>query len=220
MASLLEIHKGANRNKATEGEIVCIEPLTAPKQLLAILAFIKARQSFACVPIENAKLYGTMPNPIKSAPSTYKNQPGRIEDYVTGRSSVSEKERKEWWDEVMDIFNGHLDQAKLSPHYTEGNLSRALAKESGYTSDSNLVFRKREAPQASPLSPVEQKQAYKSVQAGGEPPLFGFRKPAPERPRGKHRKNKTESLSLPNAQKYFIGKSKFYGFEEINLFTM
>ncbi|XP_020717697.1 uncharacterized protein LOC101453047 isoform X5 [Ceratitis capitata] len=132
---------------------------------------------------QDDKLYGTMPNPIKSAQNTYKNQPGRIEDYVTGRSSVSEKERKEWWDEVMDIFNGHLDQAKLSPHYTEGNLSRALAKETGYTSDSNLVFRKRDVPQASPLSPVEQKQAYKSVQAGGEPPLFGFRKPAPERPR-------------------------------------
>lgn len=36
-----------------------------------------------------------MPNPIKSEQNTYKNQPGRIEDYVTGRSSVSEKERKE-----------------------------------------------------------------------------------------------------------------------------
>ncbi|XP_067630942.1 uncharacterized protein CAP isoform X3 [Eurosta solidaginis] len=118
------------------------------------------------------RFYGTMPNPIKSAQNTYKNQPGRIEDYVTGRSSLSEKERKE-----------HLDQAKLSPHYTEGNLSRALAKDSGYTSDSNLVFRKREIPKASPLSPVEQKQAYKSVQAGGEPPLYGFRKPAPERPK-------------------------------------
>ncbi|XP_069964331.1 uncharacterized protein CAP isoform X15 [Bactrocera oleae] len=132
---------------------------------------------------QDDKLYGTMPNPIKSEQNTYKNQPGRIEDYVTGRSSVSEKERKEWWDEVMDIFNGHLEQTKLSPHYTEGNLSRALAKESGYASDSNLVFRKRDVPQASPLSPVEQKQAYKSVQAGGEPPLFGFRKPAPERPK-------------------------------------
>ncbi|XP_069964318.1 uncharacterized protein CAP isoform X3 [Bactrocera oleae] len=121
---------------------------------------------------QDDKLYGTMPNPIKSEQNTYKNQPGRIEDYVTGRSSVSEKERKE-----------HLEQTKLSPHYTEGNLSRALAKESGYASDSNLVFRKRDVPQASPLSPVEQKQAYKSVQAGGEPPLFGFRKPAPERPK-------------------------------------
>ncbi|KAH8272859.1 hypothetical protein KR018_005766 [Drosophila ironensis] len=118
------------------------------------------------------RLYGTMPNPIKSAQNSYKNQPGRIEDYTTGNSSVSEKEKKE-----------NLEQSKLSPLYTEGNLSRALAKESGYTSDSNLVFRKKELPISSPLSPVEQKQAYKSLQAGGEPPLLGFRKPAPEKPR-------------------------------------
>ncbi|XP_043662614.1 sorbin and SH3 domain-containing protein 1 isoform X21 [Drosophila teissieri] len=132
---------------------------------------------------QDEKLYGTMPHPIKSAQSSYKNQPGRIENYTTGHSSVSEKEKKEWWDEVMDIFNGNLEQSKLSPLYTEGNLSRALAKESGYTSDSNLVFRKKEVPVSSPLSPVEQKQAYKSLQAGGEPPLLGFRKPAPEKPR-------------------------------------
>ncbi|KRJ98609.1 uncharacterized protein Dyak_GE19353, isoform E [Drosophila yakuba] len=121
---------------------------------------------------QDEKLYGTMPNPIKSAQSSYKNQPGRIENYTTGHSSVSEKEKKE-----------SLEQSKLSPLYTEGNLSRALAKESGYTSDSNLVFRKKEVPVSSPLSPVEQKQAYKSLQAGGEPPLLGFRKPAPEKPR-------------------------------------
>lgn len=59
-----------------------------------------------------------------------------------------------------------------------------MAKESGYTSDSNLVFRRKELPPSSPLSPVEQKQAYKTVQAGGEPPLFGFRKPAPEKSKG------------------------------------
>ncbi|XP_064542297.1 sorbin and SH3 domain-containing protein 1 homolog isoform X5 [Drosophila montana] len=132
---------------------------------------------------QDDKLYGTMPNPIKAAQNSYKNQPGRIENYTTGHSSVSEKEKKEWWDEVMDIFNGNLEQSKLSPLYTEGNLSRALAKESGYTSDSNLVFRKKELPVSSPLSPVEQRQAYKSLQAGGEPPLLGFRKPAPEKPK-------------------------------------
>ncbi|XP_075169673.1 cbl-associated protein isoform X18 [Haematobia irritans] len=131
----------------------------------------------------NDKIYGTLPNPVKAGLSTYKNQPGRIEDYVTGHSSISEKETKEWWDEVMDIFNVQLDQAKLSSRYTEGNLSRALAKESGYTSDSNLILHKKELPPNSPLSPVEQKQAYKHVQAGGEPPLFGFRKPAPEKSR-------------------------------------
>uniref|UniRef100_T1PNP5 SH3 domain protein n=1 Tax=Musca domestica TaxID=7370 RepID=T1PNP5_MUSDO len=118
----------------------------------------------------NDKLYGTLPNPVKSEQNTYKNQPGRIEDYVTGHSSISEKETKK-----------QLDQAKLSSRYTEGNLSRALAKESGYTSDSNLILHKKEIPPNSPLSPQEQKQAYKYVQAGGEPPLFGFRKAAPEK---------------------------------------
>lgn len=41
------------------------------------------------------RLYGTLPNPVKSGQNSYKNQPGRIEDYVTGHSSVSEKEKKE-----------------------------------------------------------------------------------------------------------------------------
>lgn len=36
-----------------------------------------------------------MPNPIKCGSGIYKNQPGRIENYVPGHSSVSEKERKE-----------------------------------------------------------------------------------------------------------------------------
>lgn len=34
------------------------------------------------------------------------------------------------------------------------------------------------------LSPIEQKQAYLNLQAGGEAPIQGFRKPAPEKPKG------------------------------------
>lgn len=60
---------------------------------------------------------------------------------------------------------------------------RAL-KDQGYESDSTLVFRKKDHPQIAPLSPVEQKQAYLNMQAGGEAPLQGFRKAAPEKPRG------------------------------------
>lgn len=60
---------------------------------------------------------------------------------------------------------------------------RAL-KDQGYESDSTLVFRKKENSQLAPLSPVEQKQAYLNLQAGGEAPMQGFRKPAPERPKG------------------------------------
>uniref|UniRef100_A0AAG5DL89 Sorbin and SH3 domain-containing protein n=1 Tax=Anopheles atroparvus TaxID=41427 RepID=A0AAG5DL89_ANOAO len=123
----------------------------------------------------------------KAGLASYRNQPGRIENYTPGRSSISEKESKEWWDEVMDIFNGQLEHQKLttSKTYTEGNLSRAL-KEQGYESDSTLVFRKREPTASAALSPVEQKQHYKTMQAGGEIPLHGFRKPAPEKPKEPH----------------------------------
>lgn len=60
---------------------------------------------------------------------------------------------------------------------------RAL-KESGYESDSTLVFRRREDTEA-PLSPAERRAAYRDLQAGGEPPLRGFRSPAPPR-QGQH----------------------------------
>ncbi|XP_021696684.1 uncharacterized protein LOC5576943 isoform X2 [Aedes aegypti] len=123
---------------------------------------------------------------IRSGTQQYRNQPGRIENYTPGRSSISEKESKEWWDEVMDIFNGQLEHQKLSTSktYTEGNLSRALSKEQGgYDSDTTLIFRKKEPPTSAALSPIEQKQYYKNMQAGGEIPVQGFRKPAPEKPK-------------------------------------
>ncbi|XP_059612596.1 uncharacterized protein LOC132259068 [Phlebotomus argentipes] len=153
---------------------------------------------------DDSRSYGTMPNPVRSGQTSYRNHPGRIENYTPGRSSVSERETREWWDEVMDIFDGwldensthplfsivfarevhkfHLEQQRMANSYSQGYLSRAL-KEQGYESDSSLVFRKRNDVALTPLSPVEQKQAYKSVQAGGEPPLQGFRKPAPEKPK-------------------------------------
>jgi len=58
---------------------------------------------------------------------------------------------------------------------------RAL-KDQGYQSDSTLVFKKRNDVEQ--LSPVETKHAYKSFQDGGEVPLHGFRKHAPEKPKG------------------------------------
>ncbi|KAF5300157.1 hypothetical protein FQR65_LT09248 [Abscondita terminalis] len=132
----------------------------------------------------------------------YKNQPGRIENYLPGRSSISEKEAKEWWDEVMDIFDGWLDDHSALPSYNylltraitrshleqqktpppiRGYMSQAL-KESGYESDSTLIFRRREDA-LQQLSPSEQKEAYKTIQKGGDVPLQGLRKPAPERPK-------------------------------------
>nr|XP_015839813.1 PREDICTED: uncharacterized protein LOC659365 isoform X2 [Tribolium castaneum] len=156
---------------------------------------------------ENDYSVATMPRSvpetiIKHGHDPYKNQPGRIENYIPGRSSISEKEAKEWWDEVMDIFDGwlddnsalpsydimfaralaksHLEQQKRVPPQTKSFINQAL-KESGYESDSTLVFRRRD--ESTQLSPSEQKEAYKIIQKGGDIPLHGLRKPAPERPK-------------------------------------
>ncbi|XP_012347898.1 sorbin and SH3 domain-containing protein 1 isoform X17 [Apis florea] len=133
---------------------------------------------------ENDFFTSTMPRKngtLKYSSEVYKNQPGRIEDYEPGRSSIAEKEAKEWWDEVMDIFDGPFDQHKNHPpQRLKPYMSHAL-KESGYESDSTLVFRRKE--DISPLSQLEQRLAYKTVQSGGDVPLHGLRKPAPERPK-------------------------------------
>jgi hypothetical protein len=74
---------------------------------------------------------------------------------------------------------------------------RAL-KESGYESDSTLVFRRRDETEG-PLSPAERRAAYRDLQAGGEPPLRGFRSPAPPR-QGTHSNATfpyTYGLSIP-----------------------
>ncbi|XP_026478837.1 sorbin and SH3 domain-containing protein 1 isoform X3 [Ctenocephalides felis] len=108
--------------------------------------------------------------------SVYKNQPGRIEDYTPGCSSLAERETKQ-----------HLEQQKYATTTNSksyGHLSRAL-QEQGYESDSQLLRRRNGemSSPAAPLSPPQQREAYRNLQAGGDAPIQGFRKPAPERPK-------------------------------------
>ncbi|KAL1509375.1 hypothetical protein ABEB36_004129 [Hypothenemus hampei] len=155
---------------------------------------------------------------VKNTHEKYNNQPGKIENYRPGHSSISEKEAKRWWDEVMDIFDGWLDENSTIPSY-EVLLTRAMVKsvscaeeachleqqnrvppqkprsfinqalkESGYESDSTLVFKRKEENAANQISPREQKEAYKTIQKGGDVPFQGLRKPAPERPKESPRK--------------------------------
>ncbi|XP_077297261.1 uncharacterized protein LOC143918987 isoform X3 [Arctopsyche grandis] len=127
--------------------------------------------------------YSTLAS-AKASQEVYKNQPGRIEDYIPGRSSVVDKEAKQ------QLSNPPNQQPQLNSKHnvsssilSKSYMARAL-KESGYESDSTLVLRRREGgPLEAPLSPQEQKLAYRSLQAGGEPPLQGFRKPAPDKPK-------------------------------------
>ncbi|EZA62374.1 Sorbin and SH3 domain-containing protein [Ooceraea biroi] len=121
---------------------------------------------------ENDFTTATMPRKngaLKYSTEIYKNQPGRIEDYEPGHSSIAEKEAKEPFDQRSSA------RVAAKPYITHA------LKESGYESDSTLVFRRRE--DISPLNPLEQRLAYKTVQSGGDVPLHGLRKPAPERPK-------------------------------------
>ncbi|CAG9858074.1 unnamed protein product [Phyllotreta striolata] len=131
----------------------------------------------------------TMPRTIVNRSSSsdihkqqdYLRGPGKIENYVPGRSSIAEKETKQWWDEVMDIFDGHLEQQKQIPHSHPKSFINQCLKD-GYESDSTLVFRRKEET-VQRISPKEQREAYKVIQKGGDVPLRGLRKPAPEKPK-------------------------------------
>jgi len=65
-------------------------------------------------------------------------------------------------------------------------IPNSALKESGYESDSQLVFRRRpESETASgSVDPNEQRSWYRDIQRGGEVPLHGLRKPPPDRPLG------------------------------------
>ncbi|KAJ2952382.1 hypothetical protein O0L34_g4667 [Tuta absoluta] len=165
---------------------------TAPRRRTASVQEDRNEITSPYMPSNNK--YSTLAS-ARAHQEVYKNQPGRIENYVPGKSSVVDKEAKQWWDEVMDIFDGQnissttslpqsspKDRRDLTAQIlSKSNMARAL-KESGYESDSTLVFRRRaEEGGAPPLSPAERRAAYRDLQAGGEPPLGGFRSPAPQR---------------------------------------
>ncbi|XP_045534812.1 uncharacterized protein LOC106720719 isoform X2 [Papilio machaon] len=125
--------------------------------------------------------YSTLAS-ARASQEVYKNQPGKIENYVPGKSSVVDKEAKQ--QNISSTTSLPQTSPKEKKDVTatilsKSNMARAL-KESGYESDSTLIFRRREETDA-PLSPAERRAAYKDLQAGGEPPLRGFRSPAPPR---------------------------------------
>lgn len=110
---------------------------------------------------------------------SYRYQPGRIEDYEPGiRSSITQQQ-----------------PTKQSPKISipSKSFTNFALKESGYESDSQLIFRRRypndsaEAGggQTTPATdPQEQRLWYRDIQRGGEVPLHGLRKQQPDRPQG------------------------------------
>ncbi|KAL7648017.1 UNVERIFIED_CONTAM: hypothetical protein RMT77_001634 [Armadillidium vulgare] len=116
----------------------------------------------------------------------YVHQPGRIENYVPGFSSLSEKELRDNPEADVKLEFKTKDPVSGSSTHRIGSgrtqMSNAL-KDTGYESDSTLVFRKREDQRRKFLDPKNSSLAYREVQKGGEIPLTGLQKPAPPKPR-------------------------------------
>ncbi|XP_043212700.1 sorbin and SH3 domain-containing protein 1-like isoform X6 [Amphibalanus amphitrite] len=143
--------------------------------------------------------------PPRQAAERYRGQPGRIEDYTPGQSSLAEQEAAKYWEEVMGYFDKAANQAAPPGNHSNyvprdehddfsASRENGIAAKShksevyrymnrgldGYESDSTLVYHRNEPPA---LTSGEQRSYYNQIQRGGEVPLSGLRKPAPERPK-------------------------------------
>ncbi|XP_071526188.1 uncharacterized protein [Panulirus ornatus] len=116
----------------------------------------------------------------------YVHQPGRIEDYVPGYSSLSEKELKKNPDADIKLESQSQEPPPVSVNHRLGSQKMSIThalKESGYESDSTLVFRKREDARRQVPDPRKTSQVYRQIQRGGDIPLTGLQKPNPPKPR-------------------------------------
>lgn len=116
----------------------------------------------------------------------YVHQPGRIEDYVPGHSSLSEKEQKKNPEADIKVEAKSQEPPPVSVNHRLGSQKMSMThalKESGYESDSTLVFRKREDARRQPPDPRKTSQVYRQIQRGGDIPLTGLQKSAPAKPK-------------------------------------
>ncbi|XP_067133417.1 vinexin-like isoform X4 [Centruroides vittatus] len=100
----------------------------------------------------------------KSSIQTYNHKPWIISDYEPGYSSIANNE------------NSYINPRHLPPLITP---QPKYVYNDGYDSDSTLV---RKTGKQHTLDPQQQKQWYQNIQKGGEIPLPGLCKPAPQKP--------------------------------------
>lgn len=114
------------------------------------------------------------------------HQPGRIEDYVPGYSSLAEKELKRNPDADVKLESQSQEPPPVSVNHRFGSQMMSMThalKESGYESDSTLVFKKREDARRLAPDPRKTSQVYRQIQRGGDIPITGLQKPNPPKPK-------------------------------------
>ncbi|CAG9135822.1 unnamed protein product [Plutella xylostella] len=164
--------------ESSSGDHVLASALLGPRDMNGRYSQVRGKHWMRAA--SDRTRYSTLAS-ARASQEVYKNQPGRIENYVPGKSSVVEKEAKQHLSSTTSLPQASPKEKKdiTSAILSKSNMARAL-KESGYESDSTLIFRRRDEVDG-PLSPAERRAAYKDLQAGGEPPMRGFRSPAPPR---------------------------------------
>lgn len=114
------------------------------------------------------------------------HQPGRIEDYIPGHSSLSEKEARKHPDADIKLEAKSQEPPPTSANHRLASQKMSMThalKESGYESDSTLVFKKREDARRQIPDPRKTSQVYRQIQRGGDIPLTGLQKVPPARPK-------------------------------------
>ncbi|XP_074647550.1 uncharacterized protein LOC141903346 [Tubulanus polymorphus] len=155
--------------------------------------------------------------------NVYKNQPRSIEDYEPGYSSLAEREKLK---QSRRLIDSPIYRSVIPPQrsISQGNLHNPPVGKPGDHSQYILDDRKvpsgrLSANNSRSVSPTQQHDWYVQVQRGGDIPLSGFRKPAPER-------RVLGQLALTDLTNYIIVKlsiprlisriwpnDKFYDFE-------
>ncbi|GFY68136.1 sorbin and SH3 domain-containing protein 1 [Trichonephila inaurata madagascariensis] len=111
----------------------------------------------------------------------YRVEPRSIAEYEPGKSSLAEKEFQKFWSDFWDSMDDLHEHLGSSPNPQQG-LNRRwpnVLLSDGYESDSTLIRKTGRNPE---VDPDQQKAWYKEIQKGGEIPLTGLRKSAPEKP--------------------------------------
>ncbi|XP_069944715.1 uncharacterized protein [Cherax quadricarinatus] len=125
-------------------------------------------------------------DPFSRNTNRYVHQPGRIEDYIPGYSSLSEKELKKNPEADVKLESQSQEPPPVSVNHRYGSQKMSMThalKESGYESDSTLVFRKREDARRQAPDPRKTSQVYRQIQRGGDIPFTGLQKTNPPKPR-------------------------------------
>ncbi|GIX81728.1 uncharacterized protein CEXT_372752 [Caerostris extrusa] len=106
---------------------------------------------------------------VRHGPEVYRVEPRSIAEYEPGKSSLAEKEFQK---------HEHLGSSPKSQQGLARRWPNVLLSD-GYESDSTLIRKTGRNPE---VDPDQQKAWYKEIQKGGDIPLTGLRKTAPEKP--------------------------------------